>query len=389
MGPPYNCVLVPGWGGTTLSYKGGKGGKTQLWYNPTALVANTPLAMGLANDGASPWPLIGKTLFPDGPVDWGNYQVMLDSLTAGGLNPVFWAYDWRLNPQTLAQQLATYLAGGMLASSFYMVCHSFGGLLARLAFPLFKAMNTGLTWSNTAYLGSPHGGSYWAPAALSGLFYDGSFARPIGQVFKLIASPRSVAGLILTGAQIAVGQMVGSWPSLYCLMPNPYGNWASLDPPASAYLQLATYEDTPGGQQQQWLTLASTVLTSLSNPATESGPPGFCVIGSAPSTLYRRVVGGSPSELASYMTTSLGDGTVPDERAQMPNQQTVAFKNTNHTALVNTLGPNANIVAWLKNPPTDQTLPNSTVQRLAPVIFEGVTYMSPPPNPYANRTGDP
>lgn len=361
MGPPYGCVVIPGIGGSQLSFTGGSGGKTALWWNPTAILKYTPLAMGLANDGASPWPIVGKKLFPDGPVNFGIYEPLLTQLANDGLNPTFWAYDWRLGLNVLANQLAIFLAGAQLTNPFFVVAHSMGGLIARLAYPLWQLTNAGAQWGNTVYLGSPHGGSYWAPAMLSGLYGDGAFFKVLGQLLGLAGQVPGSPLLPIAIAGATAGQLLGSWPSMYALIPSAQGTWAAIDPQAAALNQLATYANTPGGQQQQWFTQGIAIQKSLSTPQTEAAPAKrFNVCGQAPSTLHSFVMGGNPGNLDAYKTVSDGDATVPTDRASWEGVPTIRFKNCTHNQLCTTLGPLSRLTAWLKNPPTaDETLPNN------------------------------
>jgi pimeloyl-ACP methyl ester carboxylesterase len=154
---PYDVVIVPGFGGTQLSYRGGFRGKTSYWYNPAVMGTSNPLAGALASDGVSPYPVLGKTLFADGPVNMGIYEPMITNLANNGHNPYFWAYDWRLGAVQLGGMFASALRSLSLTRTFSVVAHSYGGLVAQLAYPTYTATPPPVTWAKTVYLGTPHG----------------------------------------------------------------------------------------------------------------------------------------------------------------------------------------------------------------------------------------
>lgn len=390
MPAPFGCVVIPGIGGSQLSFAGGSGGKTALWYNPTALAKYTPLALALNNDGSSPYPVVGKKLFADGPVNMGIYEPLLTQLANDGLNPTFWAYDWRLGLNVLANQLSIFIGSQQLTNPFYVVAHSMGGLLARLAYPLWQLQKTGQNWGTTVYMGSPHGGSYWAPAMLSGLYGDGAFFKVLGQLMGLIGA---LPGPALTPPAIAAavaGTLLGSWPSMYALIPSSQGYWASLDLAASQLWLLATYANTPGGQQQQWLTQGLAIALSLSTPTTEAAPAQrFNIIGDAPSTLYRYKAPASPSLYGSYSTTSNGDSTVPTERSTFQGVPTMRFKVTTHSQLPNTLGPLSRLTAWLKNPPTTDAVFTNSPAQISDTNPSTIASIPLAPQTFYVLTGDP
>jgi hypothetical protein len=222
------------------------------------------------------------------------------------------------------------------------------------------------------------------------LYGDGSFFNVLGQMLGLgnALNPQMSQALGF-GAAVA-GQLVGSWPALYSLLPSPQGLWAGIDPNAAALNKLATYASTPGGQQQRWLDLAATIQASLAHPDTEPGPAARVnVVGTAPATLHQFKADGRPDDIRSYSTTAAGDGTVPDERASWAGAPTIMFKNTSHIGLVNTLGPLSRLATWLRSPPTgDQVLDN----KAATVVSPGgstIPFVTIPPQTFLVKTGDP
>ena len=89
---PYGVVVVPGLGGTTLTYGGGKGGTTKYWYNPTIMASRNPLSMALAADGVSPI-RAGASTLSGRAGRYGHLRAPITALANAGKNPVFWGYD--------------------------------------------------------------------------------------------------------------------------------------------------------------------------------------------------------------------------------------------------------------------------------------------------------
>lgn len=352
MGPPYQAVVVPGICGTQLSYSGGVGGKTALWLNKSLLAVLSPLSIALASDGVSPYPAIGKKLFPDGPVGLGIYEPLLTALGNNGLNAVFWGYDWRLGLQTTAAAFAAALPKLGLSNPFNVVAHSMGGLVAQLAYPLYVAAGNSPRWAGTYYLGTPQGGAHWASMCLNGVFTEGNWANLIALVFELGNVWLPGANLIYDSGALAIGTMLGSWPSLYQLLPSNIGPWAGLDPLAGQALSLANYAAGPGGVQQQWLTLAATVQAALVAGLAQPRPYERSYIGQGTNTPYAFTSSGSAQKLNGYSWTQLGDGSVAVARAQLPSSTYELFAGTAHNALPNSYTVTKSVAVDLASPPT-------------------------------------
>lgn len=385
-----DVVLIPGFGGSQLSYKGGKGGKTALWWNPTNLLLKTPLALGLSADGETPWPGVGITLFPDGPAAFGVYEPLLTYLANHGYNPMFWSYDWRLKQSDLSTALLAWMQGRKLSNPFHVVCHSNGGLIAQLAYPSFAALNTGSRWASTIYLGTPHGGSYWAPAALAGLYTTGSELFLLGQLLDLAGPLQGASAIAGKAALLVAGQLVGSWPGLYGLLPNDQGPWAALDGRAGKAQQLSYYATTAGGQQQQWLSFATSQLAALVANLSKPRPPELSIYGLDFPTLRAFTDVAMPEKIQNYTSTTAGDGTVTQERGTLPAGVSRGFKRTRHNDLPNTLGPLQNLLVWLQTLPVgDEELPNNPGVVNGPTIGSTIPLTPVPSSPWINTFADP
>jgi pimeloyl-ACP methyl ester carboxylesterase len=389
---PNKVVVVPGLGGTQLFYRGGFGGFTNYWYNPPIMLSSNPLTAALASDGISPYPVLGKQLYPGGPVDLGIYEPLMTSLANANFNPVFWGYDWRLSLTTLQAQFVAFLNAANLTSPFYVVAHSMGGLVAQLAYPTYQLGAKPFTWQRTVYVGTPHGGCHMAAAALAGWFPDYSQLKLFAEVFNL--SPPLVPGLkqsIITTTMTLLGQLFGSWPSLYDLLPNYNGYWQSADPNASQLAQLATYASTWGGQTAGGFADAVATLGFLVTNLTQPRPQEVCIYGSGFSTpsTYNGTPN-NPGYTTSY-SNSDGDGTVLDFRAQLPPPiPSVEVMGISHLDLVRSNTGNVAIISALGAQPV-----GSTVDIFVPPI-QPPAKKTPPPsftpvlvNPFANTHGDP
>ena len=393
MANPINVVVLPGFAGTTLSYLGGAfGGRTNYWYNPTALASTNPLAGALDADGVSPYPVFGKKLLPGGPVDMGIYEPLLTNLANNGFNPVFWGYDWRMNPNTTAANFANFLKRANLANPFSIVAHSFGGLIAQVAYPLYKALNATPVWNQSIYLGTPHGGSHWSAAALGGWFPHGSELALFVEVFKLKDLPLGFAiEKFYKGIQIALGILVGSWPGLYSLLPNDYGPWEADDPNSDLLSELTEYVNTPGGQQQQWFHAAvlfqQQIVTGLSAPR----PLETCIVGSGIPTLTTYLGAQNPGAEGGYQTSLNGDGTVTTHRASLPNIGIIAqLDGVAHNQLVTGIDGNNLVVLYLQNPPSASSERNATPPSTLATPPSALPPLLPPLlNPFANTHSDP
>lgn len=389
---PYNVVLLPGFGGSTLSYRGGSGGKTKYWYNPRVMVGNNPLAAALADDGTSPYPVLGKTLFADGPVDTGTYEPMLTALANAGYNPVFWAYDWRLDQGFLASQLAIYLATAKLTNPFQVVAHSNGGLVAQLAYPSFQALSPTNTWKQTVYVGTPHGGSYWSSAALAGWFPHGSDLALWARLFEIpIPLAPGINVNVVTALHALVATVFGSWPGLYGLLPNYFGVWQPLDSFAAQLAQVASYAGFWPGQQAARFSAAIGLMQLLAANLTKPRAVETCVYCDDFDTLAEyNGTPNNPSQVSSY-SKSNGDGTVPTNRAVLPAiGHSSEVQKTRHIQMMNTNpGINAVLAALAAPPPSNDTFPFVPPATPHTTYDPGIDFRPAVQIPFANIHADP
>jgi pimeloyl-ACP methyl ester carboxylesterase len=389
---PYDTVVIPGFGGTQLVYQGGRGGRTSYWYNPVIMATKNPLFGALAGDGISPYPILGGKLSPAGPVDMGIYEPLLTSLANGGRKAVFWGYDWRLSAAALDAQLALFLTRTNLTNPFSVVAHSYGGVIAQLAYQRYQTLSPAALWAKTIYLGTPHGGSYWAAAALAGYFPVGSELAPIPAIFDLLVPGLStLKATTYSTALLLLGQLFGSWPGLYCCLPNATGPWKLDDTDAGQLSDIAAYAHTWGGQQQQWFLLSQQIQALISAGLENPRPSEYCLVGTGVPTLGLYDSPGNPGDPLSYESTTQGDGTVTLHRASLPSPAIpFEYAPLGHNQLVTGAQPNATVLQILGS----STIGSSTVTVAGPPA----TFLPNPPLPpvgrlvfpaQANATGDP
>jgi pimeloyl-ACP methyl ester carboxylesterase len=332
---PNQVVFVPGFGASSLTYRGGFGGATTYWFNPPILASTNPLSGALGTNGVDPYPVVGKSMSVSGLSTLAPYSGMLTALEQGGYNPVVWNYDWRLSANSLAAAFALFLSTANLSNPFQVVAHSFGGVIAQLAYTRYLTLAPSRTWKQTVYLGTPHGGSYWSAAALAGWFPAGSELPNLDRIFNTLSPVvAALKSSVVTAAQIALGQLLGSWPGLYCLLPNPGGPWIGDDANATSLSLIGNYSDTWGGQQSQWFALGQQVQGAIVTGLSTPRPKETCFVGNGFSTLSDyNGPGNNPGLLNSY-SNSDGDQTVTNHRASLDALAAqIDFEQTAHNQL--------------------------------------------------------
>jgi pimeloyl-ACP methyl ester carboxylesterase len=391
MAAPYSTVVLPGIGGSSLSVSGGVGGKTRVWYNPVKILQYSPVALALAADGVSPFAPGGKSLFPDGPVDLGIYEPLLTQLQNDGLNPVFSAYDWRLNLNSLASGFVNFLQSTQLTNPFHVVCHSMGGLIAQLAYPLWLATNPTKVWKTTVYLGTPHGGSYWAGACLAGQWTTGAELYGLANLLNVSPIVNPAAFSTKLALLVALGAIAGSWPALYCLLPNYLGPWAPLDLNASFLSQPATYNVLPGGQQAQWFTLARAVMAQLVAGYSTPRPTEIHFVGAGESTLNSFRTNNNPQLLTNYGSTGDGDGTVAVARAVLSVGEVVNVNPITHNSLCQNFQVTQRIAPYLQtSEPSFAQVDNTPIKGAIVPPLPSISFLPVPTSQgFVNRTLDP
>jgi Putative serine esterase (DUF676) len=306
------CYVVPGLGGTTLGYE--SGGGAPLWVDYTRIALGQIGAMRLAADGISPASPDGVKLFAGEPLpDYyatciGELRRQLSPL---GYEIVPWGYDWRLSARVNGPALAARIIADVTAGDpCSVVAHSFGGLVARVAWSeLLARGQTGLV-RRIVTLGSPHLGSYGA-VALWSLDSD-----QLAQVRTLTVATATVLSAIspiiapFPWSRQALVRLSATWPSLYETLPFLLGPDGTGDPYRSVLYGSRWPEDR--GISQAWLDYARQDWQPFASSMSMFPPADVAtaVAGTGFPTPYRLVYPGQLGNDNAYERTSEGDNAV-------------------------------------------------------------------------------
>lgn len=133
------------------------------------------------------------------------------------------AYDWRKDIRVSGQKLAQFIQVYGRGFDVYMVCHSMGGLVARVAHDILLSTPNAPKVKRIVTLGTPHWGSYGWIKLL------GRHSPIYNQIVYAIYGARiAFPELLLLKAQ--VDKPICTWIGGYQLMPNLLGGGPPLDP---------------------------------------------------------------------------------------------------------------------------------------------------------------
>jgi pimeloyl-ACP methyl ester carboxylesterase len=383
-------LIVPGLLGSSMV------ANTKLFLNPRVWVNTAWFALygvdvlDLAADGISRGPLSNFDCLAKGAVNLNIYNGVQSALENAGFSVDFLAYDWRLNLPLLAQGLASFLSTQYAGEPFALVCHSMGGLIARLAYPLWRQAQAGGTWTRTVYCGTPHGGSYSASYNLANAFPRGTALYDLFSPFSNLNPVNPLSLLTAQPAYKRLFQTVSSWPSLYCLLPSGTATWAALDPNVSEGLVLSNYSSFNEYASQAWLTNASAVQAALELNLAQPRPAEVCIAGTGEQTPEFYATPAQMNADAGYIFGTEGDGIVAYDRAILPGINTLRLQ-ADHWDVIR----GGAALAALPGLITDGLVANKAVDNgpLKPLIIDTPLLFIPnppqPPQPYKQRRGDP
>lgn len=333
-----NVVIVPGFAGSRLEIQTTGGVRYKLFPEPDAILRFGPDAIRLGTDGINPY-LSGFRVAEALPGRGGPfpYQPLLDRLTAQGWSAYLYYYDWRRSILQTSVDLATWLRDRFHDDTFQVICHSMGGLLARLAYVEWQRQGGTTGWQRTVFVATPHDGSTEAGYCLA--FNLDAFAdllcpahlilyRILLRVFGPLAAFHSKATEIMR-------RLVASWPSVYELLPSqlpPY----RLQAPWNAILwQSTAYAQTNPNVQLQWFQRAQATRDALT-ACLNQHPLLRQVIGVGLDTKSRLKENTTAlAAAAEYDSTNAGDGVVESQRANYPDvPSTLTLLNVEHQATI-------------------------------------------------------
>lgn len=310
-------VLVPGILGSALGYRKTNGQLKRIWYDQAWLVVHGPDDFQLAADGDAPGPLAkAGDLEPIADLpDWGPYSSLAARLVLEGWETRWFAYDWRKSIMEAAARLASFLLETLHGRDYYVVAHSMGGLVCRLAYGLVVAAGGAARWKRTLYVGVPQYGSYQAAQYL---------ARPDQQlptwgwmITALGGVPvTAVTSIFLQRRNTNLRAVVSTWPALYELLPDVSGTWSQDHPLDSRLWVAANYHAENPGVRQEWMTAAQNTRTAINATVAAPRPSERIVLGTE---LFTPNAVRNTGPFGDEQTYGIGpgDGSVTEERGAL------------------------------------------------------------------------
>jgi len=367
-------LIVPSWGGTQLGRK--PGGDDPVWVSYPELAMANVRQLRLGPDGVSPGPPDGVALFPGEPLQ-AYYQTAVVALTAQ-LKPLGFVvkthgYDWRLDARTTGRELADRIrANASPEEPATVVAHSWGGIVARLAWRELVLTGEQALLRRLICLGTPHWGSY---APIEALSLTGQWSRQIqaislgGQLLN-VRTPADRLTFFPTAAQIAT--LASSFPSVYQLFPSLVAPNAASDPYRSALF--GDTWPTDRGLDLGRIAETAMVFHPLLTRAETVPPPWVLTSAAAqglPTTsrlLFPSLLGAANA----LGQSDSGDGTVTTDSAWLAGSALKAVTAA-HADMANVLALGGQLADWILDPrgPPSPAPPLQTVGGNLTVVLQG------------------
>lgn len=392
--PNPTVIVVPGFLGSSLAYTGYFNQKRVLWLDQTNLLLRGPDPLDLAADGLSPGPLASGRLYANGYVQANIYAGLLNYLNSNGFQWLFFAYDWRVSILPTAALFAAYLRSAAVNGPFVVIGHSMGGLVSRLAYPIYASTGPTSNWLRSIHLCTPQGGSYSSAQSLAGQYSINSWLFTMANYVGLLGGSGIPSFLQGQSLQQRFAQVIASWPSLNEMLPTFAAPFTGVDPLVPELYQVATYQGQNAYVTQARLTAALATQAAIAALPTQPRPNEVSVIGVGTATAFQLEAINPLDANASYQFDTNGDGVVHADRAALAgaNTMTLSISHQNapssSTFIANVVGL---ILNGLAGPETIAT-PPEPVSSFKPVIFTDppkVAVNSTIPFPFINTRGDP
>lgn len=305
-----NVVFVPGWLGGQLGYVQGIFGlRYPLWLNTYAAFTGELVRLQLAPDGVSPGPLaFGAVSGPLGPIPW-QYGSIIAYMRGLGWTVLTPPVDWRLSVLTSGQQLLAAIQEAIGTAPFAVVAHSHGGLVARAMYAYLKGAGGDAQLTRLVTLGTPHYGTMEAVRVLCRL--------PLLYRILQRACNWYLPTIPFVGPAY-LDALLGSWPSIYELLPFGHYGWLFAQQPSQA-AELYTSGFYSGGNpavSQDRLT-AALAAQDYVQTAIPSGRM-VQVVSTGYLTPQTLTPPASPLTEAGYAVDGNGDGIVGQGYATLP-----------------------------------------------------------------------
>lgn len=328
-------ILVGGMFGSYLVFDAGPQRNKDVWYDRTHLALKGPDALHLAPDGINPGTLTDGT-----PLGWGGllqtyggYKGMADRLHADGWTVYPFSCDWRRDLQANAVQLADefqFFAGD---DDCWVIGYSMGGLLARLAYPIYKSRVLTDRWKRTVYVATPHYGSHAAAIGLARpqdtTPLPGVLLANIAAAFKPLTSARNKPALVTR-----LYQTVASWPSIYQLLPSITPEWTQTRPKDDLLYSEGAYDNDNYFTSEEWMTRAQVVRGLIDDTLDGPRAPEVNVVGNGCLTADALNAVTKIGKLEGYKQLYFGDGVVTVERATLPGVNNFSIPLSEHSAIL-------------------------------------------------------
>jgi pimeloyl-ACP methyl ester carboxylesterase len=224
--------VIPGFAGSEMFLDAGLTQK--LWVSYGQIALGSVGGLRLASDGISPGPPDGVPCYPGGPLpDYygaaiGNLQ---NSMFRYNYAVVGHGYDWRMTSVKTGQLLADRIRSEVdPALPCTLVAHSFGGIVARMAWSNLQGSGQQALVRRIITIGTPHYGSYGIVRLWS---EDAESSRQIATLSLVAAAfygPLAAVelGKIWTSQRVAA--LSATWPSCYEILPSLLAPDAANDP---------------------------------------------------------------------------------------------------------------------------------------------------------------
>lgn len=342
-------VLLPGICGTELYLTLPGNHKRLVWPDPFMLLTFGPGLLQLAPNGLDPGPLAVAALTTGNYIRLGVYEPLHNQLTADGWTVAPIGYDWRMSLLHTAPLVAGAIRANFPDGDFYVVAHSMGGLVARLAYANFVANGDAARWKRTVYLGTPHGGAHQAAWEMAGLDWIPGELALLAQMF---ATARAGVPILGPSGRIAeqIQATVASWPGLYELFPSTHDRWQPADVRNFGLYLQATYTGHNGFVSQARLDSAAATITALDTLIGQPSPEEVCIIGRGADTrdLFKGVQ--AVNDPKAWDTTTNGDGVVTTARGVLPGRKEVNLPSLLHQDYTISRRVLGNVTKWLADP---------------------------------------
>lgn len=386
-----NLILIPGLLGSELQTTSPFFGKQLVWLSTPYLASYGPDQMQLAPNGLSPGPLASGACAPRGAVKLGIYEPAIQQLTAAGFTVDFWSYDWRKDPRLTATLFAQHLATKYKGKPFYVLAHSLGGLVARLAYGQWFNLQSGSTWLRSVYCGVPHGGTYGACANLAQAFAGWTEIFTLWNTLYNLSPLNSVKAFFGSGLARRLNETVSSWPAIYACLPSSTASWQNLDPNSPACVNSVNYVPYNPSVSQDWMIAALQIQSLLEETIGATRPPEVCVVGKGVNTADSANLPFEPPIDTSYGFTPQGDGVVPISRAILPGTFYDLYS-TDHYGVINSGQVVANLPALLRQGLTANGVIEPPPLKQIPLADPPLLFIPPDPRiaqPYKQFRLDP